>query len=106
MAHLIQEEMSLGDMMTLLKLRRGRYSLVEEKVPRGAQAVGVALKDLGLPDECVVAGIIRNGKLILPRGGTVLEEGDEVLAVTDPEGAHQLSHLLEPPARQTGPDRE
>jgi trk system potassium uptake protein TrkA len=32
MAHLIAEEMSLGDMMTLLKLRRGQYSLVEEKV--------------------------------------------------------------------------
>jgi trk system potassium uptake protein TrkA len=99
MAHLIQEEMSMGDMMTLLKLRRGRYSLVEEKVPPGAQAVGVALKDLGLPAECVVAGIIRGGKLILPRGTTVLEEEDEVLAVTDADGAHQLSHLLEPPDR-------
>lgn len=105
-SHLIQEEMSLGDMMTLLKLRRGRYSLVEEKVPPGAQAVGVALKELGLPDECVVAGIIRHGKLILPRGGTVLEEGDEVLAVTDAEGAHQLSHLLEPPSRPVPPPRE
>ena len=50
MAHLIQEEMSLGDMMTLLKLRRGRYSFVEEKVPPGAKAIGVAIKDLGLPD--------------------------------------------------------
>ncbi|MEW6094869.1 MAG: NAD-binding protein, partial [Chloroflexota bacterium] len=58
LAHLIQEEMSLGDMMTLLKLRRGRYSLVEEKIPRGAKAVGVTIKDLGLPDQCVIAGII------------------------------------------------
>jgi trk system potassium uptake protein TrkA len=65
--------------------------------------VGVALKDLGLPEECVVAGIIRHGKLILPRGATVLEEGDEVLAVTDAEGAHQLSHLLEPPDRPVPP---
>jgi trk system potassium uptake protein len=46
MAHLIQEEMSLGDMMTLLKLRRGRYSLVEEKVPPGAKAIGIPIKDL------------------------------------------------------------
>ena len=30
LASLIEEEMSMGDMMTLLKLRRGRYSLVEE----------------------------------------------------------------------------
>ena len=37
MASLIEEEMSLGDMMTLLKLRRGEYSLVEEKIPPEAR---------------------------------------------------------------------
>jgi trk system potassium uptake protein TrkA len=99
MAHLIQEEMSLGDMMTLLKLRRGRYSLVEEKVPPGAKAIGVMLKDLGLPDQCVIAAIIRNGQVTLPRGTISFEAGDEVLAVTDDEGAKQLAHLLEPPDR-------
>lgn len=99
MAHLIQEEMSLGDMMTLLKLRRGRYSVVEEKVPPGAKAVGVQIKDLGLPDQCVIAAIIRDGHITLPRGTAVLEEGDEVLAVTDDEGARRLAVLLEPPDR-------
>lgn len=99
MAHLIQEEMSLGDMMTLLKLRRGRYSLVEEKVPPGAKAIGVQIKDLGLPDQCVIAAIIRKGQVTLPRGTIAFEEGDEVLAVTDDEGAKQLAILLEPPDR-------
>ena len=96
MAHLIEEEMSMGDMMTLLKLRRGRYSLVEEKVPAGAKAIGVAIKDLGLPDQCVIAAIIRDGQINLPRGITHLEEGDEVLAITDLEGAAQLARLLAP----------
>ena len=95
-ASLIQEEMSLGDMMTLLKLRRGRYSLVEEKVPPGAKAIGVALKDLGLPDECVIAAIIRDGKITLPRGDTTFQKDDEVLAVTDPDAARQLAELLAP----------
>ena len=99
MAHLIQEEMSLGDMMTLLKIRRGRYSLVEEKVPKGAKAIGVQIKDLGLPDQCVIAAIIRNGHVTLPRGTTALEEFDEVLAITDDAGAKQLASLLEPPDR-------
>lgn len=99
MAHLIQEEMSLGDMMTLLKLRRGRYSLVEEKVPPGAKAIGIPIKDLGLPDQCVIAAIIRNGQVTLPRGTISFEAGDEVLAVTDDLGAKQLAHLLEPPDR-------
>ncbi len=99
LSHLIQEEMSLGDMMTLLKLRRGRYAVVEEKVPAGAMAIGKELKELGLPDQCVIAAIIRHGQITLPRGTTTLEEGDEVLAVTDTEGALQLSRLLEPPSR-------
>ena len=95
-ANLIQEEMSMGDMMTLLKLRRGKYSLVEEKVPEGAKAIGVALKDLGLPSECVIAAIIRSGKVTLPRGDTTFQKDDEVLAVTDPDGARQLAELLAP----------
>jgi trk system potassium uptake protein TrkA len=98
-ASLIQEEMSLGDMMTLLKLRRGKYSLVEEKVPVGAKAIGVAIKDLGLPDECVIAAIIRNGKVTLPRGEVTFQQDDEVLAVTDPDGARRLAELLSPVER-------
>jgi len=94
LASLIEEEMSLGDMMTLLKLRRGEYSLVEEKLPPGAKAVGVAIKDLALPEQCIIAAIMRQGKMLLPRGITTLEVGDEVLAVTDRVGAGQLAALF------------
>ncbi len=94
LASLIVEEMSLGDMMTLLKLRRGQFSLVEERIPAGAPAIGRAIKDLALPDQCVIAAIIRHGKMVVPRGMTTLEEGDEVLAVTHPAGARQLAALF------------
>jgi len=96
MASMIEEEMSLGDMMTLLKLRRGRYSIIDEKIPAGAPAVGIAIKDLQLPDECIIAAIIRNGKVVLPRGITTLEVGDEVLAVVDSEGSEKLAALFAP----------
>lgn len=94
LSSLIREEMSLGDMMTLLKIRHGRYSLVEEKVEPGARAIGVALKDLGLPDECIIAAVIRDGQVTLPRGSTVLKEWDEVLAITSPSAASQLADML------------
>jgi len=97
MASLIEEEMSLGDMMTLLKLRRGDYSLVEEKIPPDAPAVGHAIKDLNLSEECVIAAIIRQGKMVMPRGGVSFETGDEVLAITNREGAEQLRRLFMPP---------
>ena len=97
LSKLIEEEMSLGDMMTLLKLRRGEYSVVEEKIPAGAKAVGIAIKDLGLPDGCVIAAIIRQGKMVLPRGITELAQGDEVLAITDRPGADYLASLFAGP---------
>lgn len=96
MASLIVEEMSLGDMMTLLKLRRGRYSLVEETIPPGAKAIGQAIKDVKFPEQCVIAAIIRNGEIVVPRGLTTFEAGDEVLAVTDRSGAQQLAALFAP----------
>lgn len=96
MARLIEEEMSLGDMMVLLKLRKGQYSLVEEKVHPAALAVGKAIRDLDLPAECVVAAIIRRGKLIIPRGDIVLEAADEVLAVTHATQLAALVALLGP----------
>jgi trk system potassium uptake protein TrkA len=96
-ASIIQEEMSLGDMMTLLKLRRGQYSLVEEKILEKARAIHIAIKDLDLPENCVVAAIIRDGKLIVPRGITTIEAGDEVLAITDPPGQQRLQLLFAEP---------
>lgn len=97
MASLIEEEMSPGAMMTLLKLHRGNYALVEETIAPGAKAIGVALKDLSLPEDCVIAAIIRKGEIVVPRGITVFEVGDEVLAVTDRQGAIELAELLTPP---------
>ncbi len=106
LARLIEEEMSLGDMMTLLKLRRGQYSVVEEKIPDGARAVGVAIQDLELPAECVIAAIIRRGKMIVPRGATTLQAGDEVLAVADREGVKRLAALFAPPEAEPLPTRQ
>jgi trk system potassium uptake protein TrkA len=93
-AHLIQEEMSLGDMMTIFKIRRGRYAVVEEKVPAGAKAIGIPLKDMDLAEHCVIAAIIRNGVMTLPRGDSALQAEDEIIAVASPEGAQRLSELL------------
>jgi trk system potassium uptake protein len=98
LARLSAEEMSIGDMMTMLKLRRGKYSLVEEKIAPGARAVRVSIKDLPLPPNCIISGIIRHGEIVLPRGVTVLEEGDEILALVDEEARKQLAKILGRPA--------
>jgi len=96
LSRLIAEEMSLGDMMTLLKLRRGEYSLIEEKVHPKAAAANRTLREITLPDECVIAAIIRKHQLIIPHGDTVLEAADEVLAVVHANSLQALAELLGP----------
>ena len=97
LARLTAEEMSIGDMMTMLKIRRGKYSLVEEKIAPQAPAIGKALKDLPFPANCVISGIIRHGEIVMPRGVTILEEADEILALVDDSSRDQLAKLLSRP---------
>lgn len=98
LAKLTAEEMSIGDMMTMLKIRRGKFSLVEEKIAPNAAAIGKALKDLPLPLNCVISGIIRHGEIVMPRGVAVLEEGDEILALVDDTSREELAKLLGRPS--------
>ena len=94
LAKLIAEEMPLGDMMTLLKLRRGEYSLVEEKLPAGSALLQAPLRSLALPQKCVIAAVIRAGKVMIPRGDMRFEVGDEVLAVVDNASLPTLRRLF------------
>ena len=98
LAKLIAEEMSLGDMMTLLKLRKGEYSIVEEKVDPRAVVVGKALRDIDLPPQCVFAAVIRKGQLIVPNGNTELAPVDEVIALVHASQVGRLAALLGRPA--------
>jgi trk system potassium uptake protein TrkA len=97
LAHLVAEEMSLGDMMTLLKLKRGEYSLVEEKVHPNAIVANKPIKEMQLPDECTIVAIIRNHQLIIPHGSTVLDPADEVLALVNGKQLSEFAALLAPP---------
>ena len=94
LSKLIIEEMSLGDMMTLLKLRRGEYSIVEEKVHPEAFAVGKSLRNKTLPAHSRVVAVLRKGQLIVPDGDTVLQAVDEVICLAHASQLGELARLL------------
>lgn len=94
MGHLVAEEMSLGDMMTLLKLRKGQYAIVEEKVHPMAMAAGKSIRDLMLPPQCVLVAIIRKGELIIPKGDITVQPADEIIALVHSDEAATLASLL------------
>lgn len=94
MARLVAEEMSMGDMMTLLKLHGGKYSLVEHMVEQGSSVAGKALRDIKLPLECVLVAVIRDSELLIPRGDSVLMAGDKVIAITHMSQLQNLEDIL------------
>jgi len=96
LAHLVAEEMSLGDMITLLKLKKGEFSLVEEKVYPTADVVGLSVQNIKFPEECNIVAIIRNHKLILPNGQTTFEPNDEVIALVHGDKLADFAKLLSP----------
>jgi trk system potassium uptake protein TrkA len=94
LAGLIQQQMSLGDMMTLLKLRQGSFSLVSEKLPAHAKAVGKAIQELPWPRNSTICAILRRGEVVIPRGGVRFEQDDEVLALADESSLPELAALF------------
>ena len=62
--------------------------------PESSPAVGKRFKELGIPEECVIPCIIRDGKGIVPSGDTVLQTGDELVAVTTVQDEDVLERLL------------
>jgi trk system potassium uptake protein TrkA len=96
LSNLIAEEMSLGDMMTLLKLRRGEYSVVTEKLLPGSKMLQQPLRDLPLPEACVIAAVVRQGRMLIPRGDMRFQDSDEVLAIVNDAALPLLKKLFEP----------
>src|SRR4030066_1219111 len=94
LANLIAEDIALGDMMTLLKLRKGEYSIVEEKVHPKAVVVGKLLRDMDLPPQCVFAAVIPKGQLVVPNGNTELAPVDEIIALVHASQGTHLAQLL------------
>lgn len=91
---LIEEEMSLGDLVTLLKLKGGRMALAEITLDSSARAAGKRLGDLGIPGGAVLVAVMRDGEVIVPNGDTILLAGDEVLAVTSVDLEPELLAVL------------
>jgi len=94
----IEEEIGMGELVTLLKLNRGEAALVEVGLPETSPCRGKAIRELDLPPDTVIVSVIRGGKLVIPRGDTKLEAGDEILAVSTVKAEKPLKDILVGPA--------
>jgi len=91
---LVEEAVSVGSLVRLLQFEGGTANLVEVTLADGSPADGVALRDLGLPRDATVVAVVRNDRLVVPRGDTFLSKGDEVLVLVIGEAESAVRELL------------
>jgi len=83
--NLIQERASMDEVMNLLPVGEGRVNVTEVILSPESPVAGKYLKNIMLPDNALVAVVIRNGQAIVPRGDNQLLQGDRVILITLPE---------------------
>jgi trk system potassium uptake protein TrkA len=87
---MVEEEVTVGDLVRLLPLERGGISIVEMTVPANSPNAGRPLYELRLPPDSTIVAIIRESHVVIPQPETVIAPGDEVLALTVPDSESEL----------------
>lgn len=91
---LVEEAVTVGDLVTLLRLEQGKALLVEFTLDEESPSAGKVIAELEIPRDCAIVAIVRNDHVIVPRDETPLMVGDEVLALSSPEGQAALEQVL------------
>ncbi|MEZ7197906.1 potassium channel family protein [Pseudodesulfovibrio karagichevae] len=82
---LIEQRAALEEITNLLPVGEGRVNVTEIVLSEDAPVAGRQLKDIVLPENTLVAVVIRDGKPIVPRGDNDLQGRDTVVLITLPE---------------------
>lgn len=82
---LVEEAVTVGTLVRLLQFERGQARLVEVTLAPDSPAVGIDIKDIGVPRDSTIVAIVREEHVVVPRGDTRFEAGDEVLALVTPD---------------------
>ncbi len=91
---LVEEQITVGDIVRLLKLERGRTTLVEVVLEDNSSVVGRPMYELRLPVDSAIVAIIREEHVVIPQPETVLAAGDELMAIARPEAEQELLSAL------------
>lgn len=94
MAHLVVEEIDMKNIFTLMKLYRGNYSIVDFIVDSMSEAANKTIKELTIPENAVLISILRKEEIIIPRGETIINGEDKILAFADDAAQSALSKLF------------
>ncbi len=91
---LVEEAVSVGDLVRLMTFRQSQASLVALTMPADAPLAGRRIGDIGWPADTALVAILRDGRVIVPNSDDPLEGGDELLFVTSEDVEEELGQLL------------
>jgi len=93
-AKIIEEEVSLADVVTLMTFKRGKLALVRVDLSEESPVINQEIMNIKLPPDSVLLSIIRGDEVIIPKGTTVLQSRDDIIALTLIENEKQLLDAL------------
>lgn len=91
---LVEEAVTVGRLVRILDLEGGRVELVEVTLAGDSPVIDQALADLDVPRDATVVAVLRDEHVVMPRGNTVFQAGDEVLALVTPDSEDALRQML------------
>jgi trk system potassium uptake protein TrkA len=94
MSALVEEAVTVGDLVRLFTFRQGNANLVELTLAADTELVGTRVGDVDWPADTALVTIIREGRVLVPGGDDTLEGGDELLFVAAQEREEELESLL------------
>jgi len=94
LTNLIEQRTGFEDITNLIPVAEGKINMTEAVLRADAPVIGKSLRDVALPEHALIAGILRNGNAIIPRGPTVLRAGDRLILMTLPENHGQVLRTL------------
>ena len=96
----IEADLPAYSFIPLLRLRASGLEVVDLHVQPRSRAAGVALRDLDLPTDAVISLVITGDHSRVPDGDTVLEAGDEIIAVIGQASEPAMRELVRSPDEQ------
>ncbi|HKK08367.1 MAG TPA: TrkA C-terminal domain-containing protein, partial [Gemmatimonadota bacterium] len=93
-AAMVENYLDRPGVAELFEIGSGVASLVSVPVPEDGPAAGVAIRDISIPTECVVAAVIRGEEFVVPRGDTRIEAGDYVVLVGPAEAVKEAQKVV------------
>jgi trk system potassium uptake protein TrkA len=106
MTALIEEAVSIGDLVRIFQFQQGRASMVEITLPEGSPFAGRRVGDVDWPTDTVLVAIIREERPLAPTADDAMEAGDELLFITTTEQEEKLQQLVAPGSRPRHDDED